>query len=559
MRRTKLWRTFIEKTNEENVQLLVRISVMKNELKALEKKNDTLQTELDTKRIDLKRLKAKEHYNERELRSLKRDFKRKERNLEETEESLDIALMEKHELLVDVEYLESRFKDSQASKEQLNARVEELKEMVKELNKRRDYEHLREEVELLNGSLVLCNHREELLKLQVDALEADFKSVKDETSTVVDQLEVQLDTFMTENARVISEKDKELNELVNQLAMMNTELLKESNNDKRLAELQEQVENLREQKKLSQFELDLAYRSLNETNVKLDQLMKELERDTLDKDYFNMVLEFLLNNYVVTEKVHAMKAGKLAHELAHALVPTILARKDHTLYLGLSEPLTLLLNNADSYSEAENETQICIQHRGGRFRSWSPQGQKAFTPGPLGVSFETKKAMLRDLGSRDTEFIKIVEVIRSKLLGIAGVSPEEYTSILLQGSGTYAVEAVLTTTTPRGGKVFIVESGSYGKRMMKICEVAGIETVVLHGAEDSKADLKKIEEILKNDKSITNVAMVHCETSTGVFHPVAEVGKLVKEHAPNASFFVDAMSSFGAVPLNLDLADIDFW
>ena len=103
--------------------------------------------------------------------------------------------------------------------------------------------------------------------------------------------------------------------------------------------------------------------------------------------------------------------------------------------------------------------------------------KKLFTPGPLGVSFETKKAMLRDLGSRDTEFIKIVEVIRSKLLGIAGVSPEEYTSILLQGSGTYAVEAVLTTTTPRGGKVFIVESGSYGKRMMKICEVAGIETV----------------------------------------------------------------------------------
>ena len=86
--------------------------------------------------------------------------------------------------------------------------------------------------------------------------------------------------------------------------------------------------------------------------------------------------------------------------------------------------------------------------------------------------------MLRDLGSRDTEFIKIVKTIRSKLLEIAGVSPEEYTTVLLQGSGSYAVEAVLTTTTPKkGGKVFIIESGSYGKRMMKICEVAGIETV----------------------------------------------------------------------------------
>ena len=86
--------------------------------------------------------------------------------------------------------------------------------------------------------------------------------------------------------------------------------------------------------------------------------------------------------------------------------------------------------------------------------------------------------MLRDLGSRDTEFINIVKTIRSKLLGIAGVSPEEYTTVLLQGSGTYAVEAVLTTTTPReGGKVFVIENGSYGKRMVKICQVAGIETV----------------------------------------------------------------------------------
>lgn len=144
--------------------------------------------------------------------------------------------------------------------------------------------------------------------------------------------------------------------------------------------------------------------------------------------------------------------------------------------------------------------------------------KKLFTPGPLGVSFETKRAMLRDLGSRDTEFIGIVKTIRSRLLEIAGVSPEVYTTVLLQGSGTYAVEAVLTTTTPReGGKVFIIECGSYGKRMMKICEVAGIEMVVLHGAEDSKVDVKQVEEILKRDKSITNVAMVHCEPPQGLY------------------------------------------
>ena len=110
--------------------------------------------------------------------------------------------------------------------------------------------------------------------------------------------------------------------------------------------------------------------------------------------------------------------------------------------------------------------------------SGAHKDKKLFTPGPLGVSFDTKRSMLRDLGSRDIEFIGVVKSIRSRLLEIAGVSPKEYTTVLLQGSGTYAVEAVLTTTTPRdGGKVLIIENGSYGKRIAKICEVAGIETV----------------------------------------------------------------------------------
>ncbi|KAJ7357720.1 hypothetical protein OS493_023859 [Desmophyllum pertusum] len=219
IRETKLWRSR-EKANEENEDLLVQISVMKNELKALENKNDTLQTELETKRIDLKRLKAKEHYNERELRNLKRDLKRKDQNLEEAEESLDNALMEKNY------YLESRFKDSQASNEQLNARIDELKEMVKELKRGRDYEHLHEEVELLKGSLDLCNHREKLLTFQVNALEAEashfknceldfnrimsekdkkFKELKKESSRDIIQLRHQLATVMYENARILSE------------------------------------------------------------------------------------------------------------------------------------------------------------------------------------------------------------------------------------------------------------------------------------------------------------------------------------------------------------------
>jgi len=104
--------------------------------------------------------------------------------------------------------------------------------------------------------------------------------------------------------------------------------------------------------------------------------------------------------------------------------------------------------------------------------------KKLFTPGPLGTSFETKKVMMRDVGSRDEDFINCVKFIRSKLLEVAGVSPNEYSVVPIQGSGTYAVESVLTTATPKkGAKLLIVVSGAYGKRMVKICEVAGIETV----------------------------------------------------------------------------------
>ena len=82
--------------------------------------------------------------------------------------------------------------------------------------------------------------------------------------------------------------------------------------------------------------------------------------------------------------------------------------------------------------------------------------------------------------------------------------------------------------------------------------------VVLSVSEVAKLDLGEVEAVLKKDKSITNVAMIHCETSTGVINPVEAVGKLVHEHAPDAIFFVDAMSSFGAIPLRMQEAHIDF-
>ena len=103
--------------------------------------------------------------------------------------------------------------------------------------------------------------------------------------------------------------------------------------------------------------------------------------------------------------------------------------------------------------------------------------------------------MLKDLGSRDSQFIEAVADIRRSLLEIAGVSEEEWTAVLLQGSGTYAVEAVLQTSSPReGARVLVLANGAYGKRMVQVCQVAGIDCDVIRFAEILPVDLGKHSE-----------------------------------------------------------------
>ena len=179
-----------------------------------------------------------------------------------------------------------------------------------------------------------------------------------------------------------------------------------------------------------------------------------------------------------------------------------------------------------------------------------------FTPGPLTTSQSVKQVMLRDLGSRDFVFIRLVKEIRQKLVEIGQVRLEKFTSIILQGSGTFGLEAVISSTIPPDGKLLVIINGAYGRRIAKIASVLKIETVILESPEDTKPNLKEIDVVLKEDSKITHVVVVHCETTTGLINPIKEIGSLVK--AAGAKYFVDAMSSFGAVPINLDACNIDY-
>jgi len=179
-----------------------------------------------------------------------------------------------------------------------------------------------------------------------------------------------------------------------------------------------------------------------------------------------------------------------------------------------------------------------------------------FTPGPLTTSQTVKLAMLRDLGSRDTEFVEIVEQIRRSLLRLGEVEDQGYEAIIMQGSGTYSVEAILSSVTPPYGKWLVINNGAYCQRIIKIAEILKISVIGLDYPEDQLPDLQEIDSILTNDSSITHVAAVHCETTSGIINPIKEIGSIVKKH--NRKYFVDAMSSFGALPINLAEFGIDY-
>ena len=178
----------------------------------------------------------------------------------------------------------------------------------------------------------------------------------------------------------------------------------------------------------------------------------------------------------------------------------------------------------------------------------SPTGDPwLLTPGPLTTSPKVKQAALHDYGSRDTHFIALNIAVRERLVALIG-GEETHVAVPLQGSGTFAVEAMLGTFVPRDGKVLILVNGAYGKRMAKICQVIGREAVTLETPEDVPNDPEALAAALAADPGISHVAAVHCETTSGVLNPLAEVAEVTARHGRR--LLIDAMSAFGALPVD---------
>lgn len=179
------------------------------------------------------------------------------------------------------------------------------------------------------------------------------------------------------------------------------------------------------------------------------------------------------------------------------------------------------------------------------------------TPGPLSTTKGVRAALLRDYCTWDEDYnLDIVQRIRGELVTLAAGNPTDYTCVLMQGSGSFGVEACLGTAVPWDGKMLVVSNGAYGRRMARQMEYIGRASSHLMYSETEAADPDDIGEALGNDPAITHVAMVHCETTTGILNPIEETARVVKAHGK--TFIVDAMSSFGGMPIDMSALGIDY-
>lgn len=177
------------------------------------------------------------------------------------------------------------------------------------------------------------------------------------------------------------------------------------------------------------------------------------------------------------------------------------------------------------------------------------------TPGPLTTTKTVKGAMMRDWCTWDDDYNRIVQRIRNRLTALA-TGQDGYTTVLMQGSGTFSVESTIISAVPKTGQLLVLANGAYGKRIAQIAEQAGIPMQMHDSGETEPPDLELLEKTLDADTDITHVAVVHCETTTGMLNPIEEIGNIVRSRGKG--YIVDAMSSFGGIPLDMSQIGAEF-
>ena len=183
-----------------------------------------------------------------------------------------------------------------------------------------------------------------------------------------------------------------------------------------------------------------------------------------------------------------------------------------------------------------------------------PNTYKLLTPGPLTTTLTVREAMLVDRCTWDDDYKSMTQDIRARLLKIAHAG-DDYTAVLMQGSGTFGVESVLSSLPGANDHVLVLVNGAYSKRMCEILARHKVAHTALEFDWAETPDAAAVEAHLAAHPEVTMVSMVHNETTTGLLNDIASVARVVK--AAGRTMIVDAMSSFGAVDIDVPGLDLD--
>jgi len=177
-------------------------------------------------------------------------------------------------------------------------------------------------------------------------------------------------------------------------------------------------------------------------------------------------------------------------------------------------------------------------------------------PGPATTTDSVKNAqVVPDICPREKEFGHVMQFISTELTCFVG-NAENFTAVLFGGSGTAAIESILSSVIGQD-YVIIINNGAYGKRMCEIAQVYGMNYIEFESPFGEAADLIKLEEVIQQSPfKISHLAIVHHETTTGLLNDIASVGSLCQKY--NIDFIVDAVSSYAAVPIDMFNMNIDY-
>ena len=177
-------------------------------------------------------------------------------------------------------------------------------------------------------------------------------------------------------------------------------------------------------------------------------------------------------------------------------------------------------------------------------------------PGPATTTKTVKLAQIvPDICPREEEFGLILKEVAEDLTSFVA-KKSKYSTILFGGSGTAAVESILSSVLPKNNTIIIVNNGSYGERMCRIANRYNLNYIEFKSSNVLELDIQKLEETIKHHKNLSHIAVVHNETTTGLLNDIGKIGLLAKKY--KLELIVDAMSSYGAIPINMEDLNITY-